>query len=187
MLNRNAFMIVTMPAIAIVALVMHSSSHKAVATPHRITLANPSQSKLSIIPSGTIDGAKTPWLIPDSVAYRLFFETVAERTQPTDDEVRRQRSRLTGIELTDEEYKAVVTALSEFKTADEALRFKYSDIAEHGGIVDEATVLSERDAIVQGTRTHLTERISAQAVASLDARIQSEKSKMKIIPNPPME
>jgi hypothetical protein len=177
-----------MPAIAIVALVMHSSSHKAVATPpHQITLANPSQSRLSIIPSGTIDGAKTPWLIPDSVAYRLFFETVAERTQPTDDEIRRQRSRLTGIDLTDEEYKAVVTALSEFKTADEALQLKYSDIAEHGGIVDEATVLSERDAIVEGTRTHLTERISAQAVASLNAHIQSEKSKMKIIPNPPMK
>jgi hypothetical protein len=129
----------------------------------------------------------TPALIPDSVAYRLFFVTVAEPPQPTDQQARRQRSRLAGVKLTDDEYKGVVAALSEFKAAHEALQLKYSEIAEHGGFVEESTLTSERDAIVESTRGKLKARLSAVAMASLDAYIQKEKSRMKVIPNPPMQ
>lgn len=140
----------------------------------------------SIIPAGTIDGSKTPWLIPDSVAYRLFFVTVAEPAQRMDDQTRRQRSRLAQAKLTDADYQSVVTVLSNFKEAHAALQQKYSEIAAHGGFIDENTLTTERDTLVETTRRELKGRISADGMASLDALVQKEKSRMKIIPNPPM-
>jgi hypothetical protein len=43
---------------------------------------------------GAIDGSKTPELIPDSVAFRMFFEAVSEPPLPTPEQVRRQRAKL---------------------------------------------------------------------------------------------
>src|SRR5438034_1307525 len=132
----------------------------------------PGRSRESIIPPGTIDGSKTPWLIPDSVAYRLFFVTVAEPAERTNVQIRRQRSRLAQAKLTDADYEAVVTILSKFKEAHTALQLKYSEIASHSGFIDENTLASDRDAIVETTRRELKDRLSAGGMAILDAYIQ---------------
>lgn len=150
------------------------------------SLPNSSPPRQSIIPPGTIDGSVTPSLIPDSVAYRLFFVTVSEPTLPSASQVRRQRSRLAGAKLTSEEYDNVVAILSNFKAAHDSLQLKYSEIASHGGVIDGNTLNSERDAIVEHTRGELKNHLSRESMASLDAYIQKEKTRMKIIPAPPM-
>jgi hypothetical protein len=148
---------------------------------HRSPKPNPqttqtTTSTLEIIPIGTIDGSQTPWLIPDSVAYSLFFETVAEPPEPTDDQVRRQRSRLIHAELDDADYQKVVSALSNFKLQRIALDLKYANSSDGDGYK------AENSALLANTIQELRIGLSAKGMTGLDALIQYEKRNMKIAP-----
>jgi hypothetical protein len=149
-------------------------------------VAHKTRSREEIAPEGTIDGSKTPWLIPDAVAYRLFFLTVSEAPIPSEGQIRRQRSRLVQANLTEDEYRAVSTSLSEFKLHQAAFELRYSQIADQLGSVDETSLAKERDAIVESTRQELRNRLGPDAMSRLEAPIQREKRNMKIVPNPSM-
>ena len=49
--------------------------------------------------SSVIDGAEHPELIPDSIAYRLFFVTVSLKPNPTQEDRNRQQAQLKAIGL----------------------------------------------------------------------------------------
>jgi hypothetical protein len=63
---------------------------------------------------GTIDGAKTPHLIPDDVAWRIFFRSVSEPANPSTDENKRQKARLKELDLSEADYAALRRILSNF-------------------------------------------------------------------------
>ena len=70
-------------------------------------------------PPGTIDGAITPELIPDDIAYSLFFKFVAGRR--TDDEKNRLRFYLQQRDLDGIDVEALIRTADELQEADRAL------------------------------------------------------------------
>ena len=77
-----------------------------------------------------IDGSKNPELIPDSTAYRLFFVSVADGTNPSEDEIARHRAHLSRLGLKDVDEQSLAQVLKTFKT-------QYGDlIANYNGLAD---------------------------------------------------
>ena len=64
-----------------------------------------------------IDGAKHPELVPDSIAYRLFFLAAAELRDATAQEKKQQKAILAPIRLMDSELRSVIEILATFKAA----------------------------------------------------------------------
>jgi hypothetical protein len=132
-----------------------------------------------------IDGAEHPELIPDSTAYRLFFNTVAEVPNPKQDCKARQLAYLGSAGLKgDNDLQAAIETLAAFKAQYSDLIARYNQSAEEssakGQSPDLATFLTQRNALVQTTRNGLETVLSADAMTRLHAHIQREKRKMKI-------
>lgn len=135
--------------------------------------------------SGLIDGAQHPELIPDQVAYRLYFVVVSEMPNATQQERLRQAAHLKSIGVTkDEDLQSLIQVLTDFKVRYTQLVTAYNQVAEAadraGSSPDFGTFLRNRDDLVQSTRDRLTSTLSAEALALLDARVQSEKTHMKV-------
>jgi hypothetical protein len=111
-------------------------------------------------------------LIPDYVAFRLFFAAVAGSSSPTPAETARQNDRLKPIQLTDVDKGVLVRALSRFKG-------KF----QNGGQVPPATSLN---AIVQGTLDELQGQMSKDGFQRLYAHVRLQKVYMKEAPFPPV-
>ena len=63
-----------------------------------------------------IDGAKTPDLIPDSTAYRLFLITVSEVSNPTSEQLSRQIAFLKTAGLDEDDINSAIPILAKFKS-----------------------------------------------------------------------
>lgn len=138
-------------------------------------------------PSAIIDGKDHPELIPDSVAYRLYFITVGELPHPTDARKKRQRAFLGKVHgLPQSDSDAVVRVLEDFKVKFASMVAAYNSQVEAamkaGGtnLPDGTAFLAERDQLVQDTRDRLKLALSAQGMANLDAYVQAEKRAMRI-------
>jgi len=110
-------------------------------------------------------------LVPDHVAFRLFFAAVATSSSPTPAETARQDARLKPIQLTDVDKAVLVRGLSGFKN-------KFLN----GKQVPQATSLN---AIVQGTLSDLQGQISKDGFLRLYAYVRLQKAYMKQAPLPP--
>src|SRR5512142_1717926 len=76
--------------------------------------------------ASVIDGAQHPELIPDSTAYRLYFETVAK--MPPDV----LRSQWSSAGLSSDEIAPAAAAIQQFKSGWDAVREAYSRDVESG-------------------------------------------------------
>jgi hypothetical protein len=136
------------------------------------------------IASNVIDGALHPEFIPDSVAYRLFLLTVSETLSPSEDRVKRQRAFLIGAGLDDNDIRAAIPILSDFKRQNDGLIKEYNESVVKANLnhtsPDLAGFILQRDRLVQSTRDALTGSISHDAMTRLHAHIQDEKRNMKI-------
>ena len=112
------------------------------------------------LPTGIVDGAKNPELIPDSAAYRLYFITVSELPNALAEQKNRQRAHLGKIGLKDPDLEALIGTLETFKVHYADLTATYNTTAEAagaaGGKPDINSFLSQRDALVPVSYTHLT-------------------------------
>jgi hypothetical protein len=135
-------------------------------------------------PDNFIDGSVHPELIPDSAAYRLYFLSVSEMPNPSEEEKARQTSHLLKIQLHDDDLHPLVGALEDFKQQYNALIERYNReaavIDASGGTPNIMSFLIQRDALVQSTRNALKQTLSAEGMTKLDAHIQNEKRHMKI-------
>lgn len=131
-----------------------------------------------------IDGASHPELIPDSVAYRLFFVTVAEPLDTTDFRKARQRAYLRTAGLSDSDLDGAVQILVAFKAQLSDLVDGYNRSVEAANEAGEApdlqTFMSQQADLVQRTRTALGSSLSPASSANLAAHIQREKRNMKV-------
>lgn len=142
------------------------------------------------LPPGSIDGSKNPELIPDVVAYRLFFVAVATSPQPTEAQVRRQRAFLGRIKLPDTDRRLLVSHLAKFRTEYEDFKARENDAADQqraqGISVDAQASIARRDALVQRHIDELKRKLTPDGMAALNAHIQKEKRNMVIAAAPPM-
>lgn len=125
-----------------------------------------------------IDGSKTPQMIPDSVAYRLYFITVASQAPAV------QRAQLAAAGLSPDEIHAASKILAEFKSRWESLTKSYNqsvDASEAIGIAPDWSGFDlKSDRLVANTRDDLRRVLSATGVQSLDAHVEREKKNMKM-------
>ena len=139
---------------------------------------------VAMTPANMIDGARHPELIPDSIAYRLFFLTVAEPADATDDERARQRAWLRTAGLKDEDVQPAAAVLETFKSQYDELVARYNESVrvanEAGADPDSATFLSQQDDLVESTRDALKAAIGPEVMARFDAHLQREKRNMRM-------
>jgi hypothetical protein len=121
-------------------------------------------------------------LIPDVVAYRLYFVAVSEMPNPTPDQVRRQRAHLGRIGLSDADRDSTARILETFKVQYQALIDDYNNTPEvkSGSTALQSAMLARRNTLVQITRDSLKESLSADGMARFDAHVQREKAHMRV-------
>lgn len=131
-----------------------------------------------------VDGAANPELVPDSVAFRLYFVAVSQKPNPTPEEATRQMAHIRRIGLEDTDQRALIDTLTDFKTRYDAMITQFNAIAEAdtaAGIKpDTATFLLNRDKLVQEVRDAIASALSQEGVAKLTNHVQSEKKNMKV-------
>ena len=141
-------------------------------------------SVLSVIPADIIDGAKNPQLIPDSIAYRLFFISVAGPANPTPQDEDRQRAHLRDAGLRGEGVPRVAELLAAFRAQYGDLVTQYNESVQAandaGEEPDPAAFLSQLDQLVESTRKALEAAISPEAANHLEAFVQYEKRNMRM-------
>jgi hypothetical protein len=132
-----------------------------------------------------IDGREHPELIPDSVAYRMYFLTVGEFPNPTDARKKRQSAFLSKARLSDKDSSTVVRVLEDFRVKFASMATAYNAQVEAAvkagtGLPDGNVFMAQRDRLVQDTRDRLKLALSVNGMANLDAHIQTEKANMRL-------
>lgn len=137
-------------------------------------------------PNATVvDGARNPELIPDSTAYRLWLVAVSLPPNSSEQQRTFQRARLNKLELTSEiDSLQLLPILTDFKTQYLNMIALYNEAARatlaQGGIPDQKLFLQQRDDLVSATRAAITQRLTPEGAASIDAHVREQKSHMHL-------
>jgi hypothetical protein len=131
-----------------------------------------------------VDGAVHPELIPDSVAYRLYFLVVSEKPNPPAEAQRRQLAHLRMLRLDNEDLQILITELEDFKVHYTQMIDRYNAEAAaalaNGSQTDQETFLAQRDSLVDATRERLRNRLSPDGLKRVDMYVQNEKRHMSL-------
>jgi hypothetical protein len=122
-----------------------------------------------------IDGSQTPQLIPDTLAYRLYF--LAVTSLPPSVGQAQLHSAIPSATATD--LQAATTAIVAFRTAYDSLSNNYNQQVQASSNPDQNFFASQRDALVANTRAALQKTLSAGGMQKFDAHVQAEKKRMK--------
>ena len=151
--------------------------------------AKPSQASTSkgqptTIPPNVINGAEHPELVPDAVAYRLWFVAASLPPMPTAAQQQRQRAQLMAAGLQGDDIGQAASVLATFASSYAYLVGKYNDSVaqanEVGGTPNLQGLLSQRNALVETTRNALNSALSVQGMAALRSYVQAQKRNMKV-------
>jgi hypothetical protein len=145
-------------------------------------------------PPGTIDGKKNPELIPDEVAYKMFFLAVAEPENPTPEQLRRARAKIAAAGLGEQDTEAFLTLLGQFHKVNADIKAQNAVIHERNPFPHqissdwkEAVELDKRRRQnVADTIAALPARLTPEGLAKLQAHLQEVKRGIKRIPWPDM-
>jgi len=132
-------------------------------------------------PVGIIDGAKTPNLIPDLTAWRLWMLSVTseDNTRPELSEARRQAFlRMAGIP--DIEIPIAEQALAQFRKDYGVLVDNYNKRLNAGENPSLSQFRAQRDALVQAIQNSLSGKLETTTVGKLKTHIESQKARMKV-------
>src|SRR5579885_1676252 len=115
-----------------------------------------------------IDGSEHPELIPDSIAYRLFFLLVAEPLDASEKDKARQRAFLEASGLEGDDLESAVNVLAEFEDEhDELVREYNASVKLANGAVgmqpDRSAFLERQDELVEVTRDSLRRCLAQRA------------------------
>lgn len=143
-----------------------------------------SRPSASVTPADIIDGAQNPELIPDSIAYRLFFISAAGPANPSLEDKDRQRAYLRAAGVREEEVSRAAGVLAVFSARYGDLVTQYNEsvqAANEAGVEpDLATFLSQLDQLVELTRKAVEAAVSPEAAKHLEAYVQYEKRNMRM-------
>jgi len=129
--------------------------------------------------TGMIDGSQHPEMIPDSIAYRLYFTTASLPSNPTAEQMQLQIAQLGMIGLNASDTKAVMETLAAFRVQFDSLVADYNSSADRGEANVELFTL-QMELLVANTRGALKASLSAEGMALFDAYVQAEKQHMQI-------
>lgn len=122
-----------------------------------------------------VDGSQHPELIPDSVAYRLYFISLSNLSPVA------QQARLRQVNLTADEIVAATAVLNTFKAQWDRVRNDYNaNVEKLGGAADSASFIEQRDALVNATRNALRNVLSIRGDVLLEANLQDAKHHIKM-------
>lgn len=133
--------------------------------------------------SVAVDGSVTPDLIPDLLAYRLYFQAMAEPSNASAFQLARMRGKLAPLKLSDADFKTMAAALEEFYDAHVALNARLDELHKAGAADAKAMagLKAESDAVVARTLRRLLRELSAEAADRLVNYVKGEKRNMKIL------
>lgn len=131
-----------------------------------------------------VDGAIRPELIPDTTAYRLWLTSVSLPPNATDKQRHFQQGHLTKVQLSSADYQELLSVLTDFRTHYLALIAIYNKSAKaallNGGQADLKGFLQQLDDLVSSTRDAITQRLSQEGAARIEAHVQGEKSHIQL-------
>lgn len=122
-----------------------------------------------------VDGKTTPDLIPDDLAYHHFLITIAEHAQPSQEEVRRRRSRIVRIELPEQDADALVKATA-------GLREQMDEVETARAAGGDSRALRDRvESAMVGVRAKIRSTLSPEGLKIFDGFIKTQvKGSIKI-------
>jgi hypothetical protein len=140
---------------------------------------------MTMDPPGIIDGSKEPDLIPDVVAYRLWFLAVALPPGATEVEQARQWAQLKAAGLSSDDAMQTASILATFRTSYDYLVNSYNDsVAQANQMGDDPpdvqAFLGQRDALVGTTLRALNTALSAPGMQALRSYVQGQKANMRV-------
>lgn len=191
MFNKRATLLLSSVAVLAVALTAFTPQ-----IPHAtpVLAAQPPQ---AFDPPGTIDGSKTPDLIPDHIAYTLVFRAIAEPENATEEQIVRARAKIRSIGLNDSESLTIIRLTARFRKAVESLDSQAVAIhkrATHNdgkpspfgpGSAEEQELRSlsqQKTALALNRIQDLATELSAESVQRMRDFVQRAKAQMKFIP-----
>lgn len=140
-------------------------------------------------PTGTIDGAATPNLIPDEVAYSLFFNFLAGRT--TEKEKNTLKSYMQQAQLADVNLEALLSTAQEYQRDLNAIDEQRSALLNDNhqgvtGIENRLNELNQRKLdLVNEKLASLPNRLGKAGAENVRRHVMEYiKRKVKIIPGP---
>jgi hypothetical protein len=146
-------------------------------------------------PPGTIDGSKTPELIPDDVAYRLVLLGIAEPENATPAQQARFRAKIASAKLDVDDTQALVVILAAFQKELDALNEQSKQIRLRTPIPMGGTpayqqlaeLSKQRLSVVAEAMGALPARLSPAGAAQFEAYVKAQKRGMKYVPDTPMK
>jgi len=133
--------------------------------------------------AGGVDGAITPELIPDLVAYRLFMTAVAEAFDATPQQRVRQRAKLARAHLSERDLQQLFVILAAFQARQQQLE---NSVQASANVRNANEFETQRDSLVSESMADIKTKLSPQGTSSLHELIQAEKCRMTISPLPRM-
>lgn len=132
-------------------------------------------------PSNIIDGTKTPSLIPDLSAWRLWLLSVTaeDSKRPELSESRRQ-AFLRAAGIPDIEIHAAEEAIAQFPKDYAALVDGYNKHLNAGENPSISEFRVQRDALVQAVQNTLSGKLETTTMGRLKNHINGEKARMKV-------
>lgn len=130
---------------------------------------------------GIIDGAKTPDLIPDLTAWRLWLLSVtAEDSGKPEVATDRRHAFLKQAGVVDDDMVIADEALAHFKADYASMMDRYNKQVNAGENPSVAAFRAQRDALVQATQTSLSVQLAPSSAGKLKNFIVGEKARMKV-------
>lgn len=132
-------------------------------------------------PADLIDGAKTPDLIPDLTAWRLWLLSVtAEDSKRPELSESRRRAFLRAAGIPGIEIPAAEEVIAQFPKDYGALVDGYNRRLNAGQNPSVSEFRAQRDALVQAVQNTLSGKLGTTTLGKLRKHINGEKARMKV-------
>jgi hypothetical protein len=133
------------------------------------------------VPVEIIDGAKTPDLIQDVTAWRLWLLSVtAEDSSKPEVATDRRHAFLKQAGVVDDDMVIADEVLAHFKADYASMMDRYNKQVNAGQNPSLEEFRAQRDALVQATQTSLSGQLAPASAGRLKNFIVGEKSRMKV-------
>jgi hypothetical protein len=129
----------------------------------------------------TIDGSKNPELIPDSLAFRLYFIALSENDSTLTESTERQKAFFATAGLNAADTEVAASILRAFKKRLDAMTETYntSVLSTNDSTADRRLFAAKREALVETTRNEFSIMLSTGGAKHLNDHVQGEKQKIK--------
>jgi len=148
---------------------------------HAADIIGQVDSHLPLPASDLIDGAKTPNLVPDLTAWRLWLLSVTaeDSSRPELAEARR-RAFLRSAGIPEIEIPLAEEGIAQFRKDYGALMDNYNKRLNGGENPSLLQFRAQRDALVQAIQNSLSGKLETTTVGKLRQHISSQKARMKV-------